>query len=413
MHSIKKNQKLILLYLIAFAQIASIGIFNDIQVGGRPVHAYVRYFMYIVVIWSSVVCIFKQPQYRLSGILILVYFIFAITYSYIQSNDLMNTTIESSRYVTIVLIYYWVALKKPTFRQITHVIYVIMPFLLITTFLSSMGYLRGIQDASGGILRNSSDVDGTIGVVATLVSLHNIFAEDGYPVKIVNYIEFIISMIVIGFSLSRARIACFLLCLIIYFIVTRKYSKRSKFKNLLPIIIILMILVVLFTETIVALINQITIRFGIIREDINLLRRNAEIEQHMMLLKNNILFGVGWGTFYKYGISDHCSYTAIFAYLGLFGGIIYNLWFVSVLYQCIKRVVRERKISNCHLALVVVIGVLILAYGNMAFNKTGGIVGMLVVYTALLENTYDNTTSREIVLNRLTQKQMRNNEGII
>jgi hypothetical protein len=244
-----------------------------------------------------------------------------------------------------------------------------------------------MNDISGGLLRSSVDVDGTIGVIATLAAFHEINRKE--KASILDYVEFLMGCLVVAFSISRGRIAVLLLCLAIYLVVTIKCRNVSRLKKMLPLVLIGLLLGILFSDIVGGLINQILIRFRMSSGDLNLTRRVDEIRRHIQLFLQYPFTGMGWGMLAKYNLYDHCSYSATLAFMGAIGGIPYLLWFVWNLLSTLINALKEKDIGKFHLSFIMVFAVMLLAVANMAFNKTGGIWGMLIAYIALVNYYYE------------------------
>lgn len=385
----------ILLFLLLFAQVASLGILNGLVIFSRPFAAYIRYIVFFLAYINLGIYVLEGKQNSLVAVWFFISFLITGIIGYIHTKDIMNVLIEASHYVTIISIYFWVERHHYTVENIVKYIYIIIPILLTTSILSSFGYLHGMKDSSGGLLRNSVDVDGTIGVVATLTVFHMINQRS--KVGILDYIEFIMGILVVSFSISRGRIAILFICIFIYMLTTLKYGTWSKMKRIIPIITLIVLLFIAFANITGGLVEQIISRFQTTTEnDINVTNRSREIAQHIEILQSNVLFGDGWGMLSRHKIHDHCSYSAVLAFMGLIGGIPFLLWFAYYLIKSLDKVLTTRNIDNNHLSFIVLFAIMALAVTNMAFNKTGGVWGALIAYVAILDTKQDEKDGKKI-----------------
>ena len=383
---IEKNN-LFLIYLLLFAQISTLGVLNGIVLGGRPISAYIRYVVFFLTFLNLILCIFDRPKLRPLCIYFFISFVMTSFIGYFKYGNLMVVLIEASHYVTVISLYFWALRHDYSVEKLRQIIYIIIPVLLTTSILSSFGYLRGLNDVSGGLLRNSVDVDGTIGVVTTLFCFHEINRK--VKALLIDYVEFIMGCLIVAFSISRGRIAILILCFALYILVSFRCRKVSRFKKLLPLILLFLVLFILFSKTVGGLFNQILVRFKSSSGDVNLIRRTEEIGKHLSILYDNLFFGAGFGMLIRYGIYDHCSYTAVLAYMGIINGIPYLLWFVIYLFKSFVQCLKAQTIGKYHLSFIMFFAIMCLAFANMSFNKTGGVWGMLIAYTSLLHYDYD------------------------
>lgn len=386
-----KTRNNFLIYLLLIAQVASLGVFDKLIVIGRPFSAYIRYIVFLISFLNLFIYIVETKLRKLVAIWFFFSFTLTAIIGYMHSHDLMNVLIEASHYVTIVSIYYWVIRHEYSFNRIIKIIYIVIPVLLITSVLSSLGYLHGMNDISGGLYRSSIDVDGTIGVIATLTVFHELNRKA--KALVLDYLEFVMGCMVVAFSISRGRIAVLIVCIAIYLLITLKCRNVSRFKKLLPLLLTVVILIVLFSDIVLRLFNQILIRFQMSSGDLNLTRRLDEIRCHLLLFKQYPVFGMGWGMLAKNSLYDHCSYSAVLAFMGVVGGVPYLYWFFEKLFFSLFKSMKDDHIGKYHLAFIMTFSVMLLAIANMSFNKTGGIWGMLIAYIAL--NNYDSTEVSE------------------
>lgn len=374
----------LLIYLLLVAQIASLGVLNNITFLGRPIAAYVRYVVFFIALINLGLYAFEDRKNKAVAVWFLLSFLVVGTIGFINTRDIMNVLIEASHYVTIVALYYYIERHEYSLKTIITCIYILIPILTVTSLLSSFGFLNGMRDSSGGLLRNSADVDGTIGVVATLAVFHEINRKE--KARLLDYCELIMGAMTVFFSLSRGRIAILLLCIAVYLLINTRNRKTNIFRKMIPIIILVVILLVTFSGVFGELVDQIVGRFsGTDIEEQNLTYRQGEMLYHLEIYKSNPLFGFGWGMLSRYPIRDHCSYTAVLAFMGTVGGIPYLCWFFWMLVSSLVKSFRERRVNNFHLTFIIMLAIMSLAVANMAFNKTGGVWGMLIAYTAFLE----------------------------
>ena len=397
-HEKHKSRFDFLIYLLLAAQIASLGILNRFVFLGRPITAYIRYMVFFVSLINLGLYVFEDRSKKAIGAWFLCSFIIVGIIGFANTGDLMNVLIEASHYVTIIALFFYIERHEYSTNTILLSIYILIPILMITSLLSSFGFLNGMRDASGGLLRNSADVDGTIGVVATLTVFHEINRKE--KVRLWDYCELIMGALVVFFSLSRGRIAILLICILIYLLITIRSRKVSIIKKMIPIIILLLILLVVFSNVIGGLIDQIISRFmSTDIEETNVTYRQYEISYHLSIYKSNVLFGYGWGMLTKFPIRDHCSYSAVLAYMGTIGGVPYLCWFFWMLFTSLYNSFKENCVNNYHLTFIILLAVMTLAIANMAFNKTGGVWGVFIAYTAMLDRS-NSSVNKEMEENK-------------
>lgn len=382
---LKLNSPVPMFFLLIFSQMASIEIVRDISFGGHSWISYSIYLIFLIVALNSILYFLSAGKYfKICG-LFLTAFAISFIYSILIGNSISSILIEMCRYFIIVMIFFWVERHTIDIGHIRKLIYILIPIMMYITIMSSFGYMNGISDDSGGLLRNSADVDGTLGVICSIFCFNLITCER--RIKLIDYIMFFLSVSTVCFSLSRARIMCLCICIMVQLVFNLINNKERTFRNYVPIIILGICVLFLFSNTVEELFNQIIFRFNNLATDNNMAIRELEIQRHMEEIQQHPILGIGFGSLENKLFNVHCSYTAIVMYMGVLFGLIYISWFVYILFRCLRKCSQSsNSIRFCQLAVLCVIAILFLAYGNMGFNKMGGIVGMLVSYVAFNEH---------------------------
>lgn len=264
----------------------------------------------------------------------------------------------------------------------------------IASFLSAIfSFIYGTE--TGEVTRTAVYVDGSISVITLIIVLFGNFDSDcGIIFDILRATAFFSSLIVLLFGMSRARIAIALILLAIWFIkVCLKdiANGRLDLRKVFFLLAIAILLLILKSQpTFQKLFESISERFD---DGFSSLGRTEEIQIGWSIFKDNIVSGMGWGTFrfkdYRGNISsyyNHCMYIAVLARGGLLFGIPFGLSLLSIL----KKTFVHR---DNYMLLMLTAVFLALGYGNAGvFNYT--ICSMLVPISILINKEGEKTNEK-------------------
>lgn len=336
---------------------------------------------------------FKFNGFTISLVLISIYSLISITYSKDLDGAFSEFMVLMINIVIIILLY----VNKVNFKKLFHLFYIAS---IISLFFASILILFNgnlIEGILGGDLSRISMDDsqnpGEFGrntLIIFVILLFYFEEKNNKSIYFFSILSIIISIILIVISGSRTSLFGMILSFILYFLLQIFCIKKSK-KNTITILFILIssfILLNLFDNSLKSIISRYTLSSIIETQGT---RRFVIWDLYLSyVIPNQPIFGVGIGGSseiaalsyytninYIYLKPAHNMYLQILIELGIFGTLIYAMFFITIIKDYFTRTIYEKRMK-CGLFIVFLI-LLVMALGEpMFFSKPFWVIIMLL-----------------------------------